>query len=52
MTNSVSFYGVAIVGLGAMGAAALYQFAKRGVKVVGIDRFTPPHDRGSDHPSR
>lgn len=49
MANSVSVYDVAIVGLGAMGAAALYQLAKRGVKVVGIDRFTPPHDRGSTH---
>ncbi|PTQ70450.1 monomeric sarcosine oxidase [Pseudomonas sp. GV071] len=40
---------VAVVGLGAMGAATLYQLAKRGVKVVGIDRFSPPHDQGSSH---
>lgn len=40
---------VAVVGLGAMGAATLYQLARRGVKVVGIDRFTPPHDHGSSH---
>lgn len=40
---------VAVLGLGAMGAAALWQFAKRGVKVVGIDRFAPPHDQGSSH---
>ncbi|WP_457439293.1 N-methyl-L-tryptophan oxidase [Pseudomonas sp. TE3786] len=32
-----------------MGAATLYQLAKRGVKVVGIDRFAPPHDQGSSH---
>jgi sarcosine oxidase len=37
------------VGLGAMGSAALYQLAKAGVKVLGLDRFTPPHDRGSTH---
>jgi sarcosine oxidase len=40
---------VAVVGLGAMGAATLYQLAKAGVKAVGIDRFTPPHDQGSSH---
>lgn len=42
-------YDVAVIGLGAMGAATLYQLAKRGVKVLGIDRFAPPHDQGSSH---
>lgn len=42
-------YDVAIVGLGAMGSASLYQLAKAGVKVVGIDRFAPPHIEGSTH---
>lgn len=40
---------VLVVGLGAMGAATAYQLAKRGIKVVGIDRFTPPHIYGSTH---
>ena len=40
---------VAVVGLGAMGAAALYQLARRGVSAIGIDRFDPPHDQGSTH---
>ncbi len=40
---------VAVIGLGAMGSAALYQLAKRGVKAVGIDQFSPPHDQGSTH---
>ncbi len=40
---------VAVIGLGAMGAAALYQLASRGVRAIGIDRFDPPHDRGSSH---
>jgi sarcosine oxidase len=40
---------VVVVGLGAMGAAALYQLARRGVQVVGIDRFSPPHTQGSSH---
>lgn len=40
---------VVVVGLGAHGAATLYQLAKRGVDVIGLDRFVPPHDRGSSH---
>lgn len=40
---------VVVVGLGAMGSAAAYQLAKRGVKVLGLDRFTPPHAMGSSH---
>lgn len=40
---------VVVVGLGAMGAAALYQLARRGVRAVGIDRFAPPHSLGSSH---
>ena len=40
---------VAVVGLGAMGSAALYQLAKRGASVVGIDRNAPPHSLGSSH---
>ncbi len=42
-------YDVAVVGLGAMGSATLWQFAKRGVRAVGIDRFAPPHLHGSTH---
>jgi sarcosine oxidase len=40
---------VIVVGLGAVGAATLYQLARRGVQVLGIDQFSPPHDRGSSH---
>ena len=40
---------VLVVGLGAMGSASLYQLARRGARAVGIDRFQPPHDRGSSH---
>lgn len=38
-----------VVGLGAMGSAALYQMAKRGARIVGVDRHAPPHDLGSSH---
>jgi sarcosine oxidase len=42
-------YDVIVVGLGIMGVGALYQAAKRGTKVLGIDRFSPPHTYGSSH---
>ncbi|MGQ0799599.1 MAG: N-methyl-L-tryptophan oxidase [Pseudomarimonas sp.] len=40
---------VIIVGLGAMGSAAACQLARRGAKVLGLDRYTPPHAFGSSH---
>src|SRR5665213_3586214 len=42
-------YDVIVLGLGATGSAALYQLAKRGARVLGIDQFAPPHNRGSSH---
>lgn len=38
-----------VLGLGAMGSAALYQLARRGGRVLGVDRFAPPHAMGSSH---
>jgi sarcosine oxidase len=40
---------IIVVGLGAVGSAAVYQAAKLGARVVGIDRYHPPHDLGSSH---
>jgi sarcosine oxidase len=42
-------YDVAVIGLGAVGSATLYQLSKSGVKVLGLDRFAPPHTFGSSH---
>ena len=42
-------YDIVVCGLGAMGSAALYALARRGVRVLGIERFAPGHDRGSSH---
>lgn len=42
-------YDIIIVGLGAMGSAALYQTSQRGAKALGIDRYDPPHTLGSSH---
>lgn len=40
---------VAVIGLGAMGSAALYHLARRGLSVAGMERFEPGHDHGSSH---
>jgi sarcosine oxidase len=42
-------FDVAVVGLGAMGSAAVCQLARRGRRVIGIDRFEPGHAFGSSH---
>ena len=42
-------FDVIIVGLGAMGSATAYQLARRGHRVLGLDRFEPPHELGSSH---
>ncbi len=42
-------YDVIVVGLGGMGSAAAYQLAGRGKKVLGLERHTPAHDKGSSH---
>lgn len=42
-------FDVAVVGLGAHGSSALYHLSRTGQKVLGIDRFAPPHNRGSSH---
>src|SRR6266542_2346476 len=40
---------VVVVGLGAMGSHALWRLAERGVRAIGVEQFTPGHDRGSSH---
>ncbi|MFD0774349.1 N-methyl-L-tryptophan oxidase [Streptomonospora algeriensis] len=42
-------YDVAVIGLGAMGSAAAYHLAARGLRVLGVERFGPAHDRGASH---
>lgn len=42
-------YDAIVLGAGAVGSATLWQLARRGLRVLGIDRFAPPHDRGSSH---
>lgn len=40
---------VIVVGLGAMGSAAAWRLSERGIRVLGIERFTPGHVQGSSH---
>lgn len=40
---------VIVVGLGAMGSAVSWQLARRGLSVIGLDRYSPPHRAGSTH---
>jgi sarcosine oxidase len=42
-------YDAIVLGAGGVGSAAMWQLASRGLRVLGIDRFHPPHDRGSSH---
>lgn len=42
-------YDVVVAGVGGMGSAAAYHLAERGLRVLGLERFDIPHDRGSSH---
>lgn len=42
-------YDVIVIGLGGMGSAAAYQLAKRGRRVLGLEQYSPAHNRGSSH---
>src|SRR5579884_797602 len=42
-------YDAIVVGVGGMGSAALYHLARRGQRVLGLERFDVPHEQGSSH---
>lgn len=42
-------FDAAVIGLGAMGSAALYNLSKSEASVVGFDQYSPPHQFGSTH---
>lgn len=42
-------FDVAVIGLGAMGSAAIAHLAARGAKVIGIDAYYPAHALSSSH---
>ncbi|MEV4640670.1 N-methyl-L-tryptophan oxidase [Actinoplanes sp. NPDC049548] len=45
----MAVYDVIVVGLGGMGSAAAYHLAARGLRVLGLEKFGPVHDRGASH---
>jgi len=52
MTTHERSYDVIVAGLGAMGSATMYALARAqgpARRVLGIDRFSPPHGLGSSH---
>jgi sarcosine oxidase len=42
-------YDAIVLGLGAMGSAAMYRLAELGARVCGVERYGIAHDRGSSH---
>jgi sarcosine oxidase len=42
-------YDVVVVGVGGMGSATTYYLARRGKRVLGLERFGIPHAMGSSH---
>ena len=42
-------YDAIVIGVGGMGSAAVYELARRGKKVLGLERFDIPHTMGSSH---
>ncbi len=42
-------YDAIVIGVGGMGSAAVYELARRGLRVLGLEQLEIPHDRGSSH---
>lgn len=42
-------YDLIVLGIGGFGGSACYHAARRGASVLGLEQFTPVHDRGSSH---
>ncbi len=42
-------FDVIVIGVGAMGSAAVHHLAKRGSRVLGLEQYDIPHEHGSSH---
>lgn len=42
-------YDVIVAGIGGMGSSACWHLARRGLKVLGLEKFDIPHNNGSSH---
>ena len=47
--NNDYLYDAIVVGVGGMGSAALYHMARRGKRVLGLERYSIPNSMGSSH---
>src|SRR5216684_1916414 len=47
MTRGI--YDVIVLGIGGMGSATVFELARRGLRVLGLEQFALGHDRGSSH---
>ena len=47
--RSTDHWDVVVVGLGALGSAAAMHLARRGKRVLGLERFELGHKRGASH---
>ena len=46
---AVARYDAIVLGVGGMGSAVCYHLARRGLRVLGLERFDIPHAMGSSH---
>jgi sarcosine oxidase len=49
MPNGKGRFDAIVVGVGGMGSATVYHLARRGKRVLGLERFDIPHEQGSSH---
>jgi sarcosine oxidase len=49
LTMVPKHFDAAVLGLGALGSATVFQLSRQGALVLGLDRFAPPHEFGSTH---
>jgi len=45
----MAIFDVIVVGLGTVGSATCMELGRRGVSVLGLDAYRPPHEMGSHH---
>jgi sarcosine oxidase len=49
MASAAPRFDVIVIGVGAMGSATLYHLARRGRRVLGLERYDIPNEMGSSH---
>jgi sarcosine oxidase len=49
MNTDPEHYDAIVLGIGGMGSAITYHLARRGMRVLGLERFDIPHTNGSSH---